>query len=225
MIVGPGRSAAALGPSYGAGRGAPANATRAARAGQETAGPRPWEFQPGPARLRVRDRAKQRAERCFAARGRRGAPRRPFLLDRKFCPPDTRRLEDSHDMRAVRELLRHANVETTRVCTHALNRDGRGVRSPLDRTGGRPGDRRKTCRLSRGRNGQGPARSCLEQRRLGRTAERSRFHDRQRAFAVSAAASLPNPGCPGLPGAGVRSAPGKRCRPPATSRGRAPVRG
>jgi hypothetical protein len=30
-------------------------------------------------------------------------------------------------MRAVRELLGHANVETMRVYTHGLNRDGQGV--------------------------------------------------------------------------------------------------
>jgi site-specific recombinase XerD len=33
----------------------------------------------------------------------------------------------------VQELLGHAHVETTMICTHVLNRGGRGVRSPLDR--------------------------------------------------------------------------------------------
>jgi hypothetical protein len=31
------------------------------------------------------------------------------------------------------ELLGHPDVSTTMIDTHLLNRDGRGVRSPLDR--------------------------------------------------------------------------------------------
>jgi site-specific recombinase XerD len=32
----------------------------------------------------------------------------------------------------VQELLGHADVSTTMVCTHVLNKGGRGVTSPLD---------------------------------------------------------------------------------------------
>lgn len=74
----------------------------------------------------------QRAIRRAATQVGLVKPVSPHTLRHSFA---TDLLMGGYDIRTVQELLGHADVSTTMIYTHVLNRGGRGVVSPLDRLG------------------------------------------------------------------------------------------
>ncbi len=80
-------------------------------------------------RHHLHENSLQKAVKQAATAARLTKPVNCHALRHSFA---THLLETGYDIRTVQELLGHADVSTTMIYTHVLNRGGKGVVSPLD---------------------------------------------------------------------------------------------